>query len=78
MKKKELLDLIILANKAEEEMVGNLAKQLSSALEWFQGTKEETEMLRDGLYKLQKESMTHAGLLEALRKKIEKEGKDVY
>ena len=78
MTKKELLDLILMANKAEEDMVANLAKNMTASLEWFKGTKEEAAILRDGLKKISKESASHADMLAALRKKIEKDGKDVY
>ena len=78
MTKQELLDLIIMANKAEEDMVANLANNLTSALEWFKGSKEEAAVLKNGLKKISKESASHANMLAALQKKIEKDGKDVY
>lgn len=78
MTKQELLDLIIMANKAEEDMVAKLAKNLAAALEWFKGSDEEAQIIRDGLKKISKESSGHADMLAALRRKIEKEGKDVY
>ncbi len=78
MKKSELLNLIVMANKAEEDMVSNVAKNLASALEWFKGTKEERALLEDGLKKIEDESLRHAKMLNAMRDYVLKENKDVY
>ncbi len=78
MKKQELIDLIVMANDAEEQMISNLASHLDASLEWFKGTDEEREKLRAGLLQLRHESETHAHLLDSLKKHVMKKGKDVY
>jgi hypothetical protein len=78
MKKNELLELIDMANDAEEQMITNLAGHIEAALEWFKGTPEEREKLRDVLIRLKVESKKHAHLLTCLKKHVQKKGKDVY
>lgn len=78
MKKQELIDLIIMAKDAEEQMISNLASHLDAALEWFQGPDKERKKLHANLLQLRRESEIHAHLLESLEKHVMKRGKDVY
>lgn len=78
MTRQELIKRIDDAVDLEEKSIRIYRKHLNTALFWSGLPEKERKQLNIYLDMLAKESGRHSVKLNALREKIEKEGKDVY
>lgn len=78
MKREALLELLDRANRAEEESVAVLSKHVRAAMAFSPYSAKERARAIEILERLHQESILHHRIVNGLRRRIERERRDVY
>ena len=78
MKKNDLLNFIEKAIETEDKMAENMAKNVASALQWYDCKEAERRSIKEMLSVIASDSKVHSRTLASLREKIEKGEKHEY